>query len=283
VPLERVYSQEEVRQALLPARREHKVVALVPTMGALHEGHLSLVRAACGRADVVAVSIFVNPTQFSPGEDYEKYPRTIDHDLMLLKAEGIDLVFTPSADAMYRRGMDTRVVPGSLADLWEGASRPGHFTGMTTVVAKLLNICTPDLAFFGEKDYQQLVVVRRVVRDLDVPVTVVGCPIVRERDGVAMSSRNRYLDTDERKAATVLYRALSRAEELAREGERDADVLVGAMEEAVAAEPLAELDYATVVNAETLEAVETLEGTARALIAARIGPARLIDNLVVGE
>ncbi len=273
-----------MRQAISEARREGKRIALVPTMGALHDGHLSLVRAALERADYVAVSVFVNPTQFGPGEDFGAYPRNLDRDLDLLGAEGVDLVFTPSPEVMYAPDAEVAVAPGPLGDILEGATRPGHFVGVCTVLTKLFSIGAPDLAFFGEKDFQQLVVIRRTVRDLDLPVRVVGCPIVRDCDGLAKSSRNVYLAPDEREAATVLYRALRTAETLALGGECEASLLEEAMRAAVAAEPLAELDYAVVVDPATLAPVDTLlTGGARALIAARIGAIRLIDNLALEE
>ena len=240
--MERVVSKEEVRQAVLAARREGKRIALIPTMGALHEGHLSLVRAACERADYVAVSIFVNPTQFGPGEDFEAYPRDLEHDMQLLKAEGADLLFTPTTASMYAADAQVEVIPGPLGELWEGAIRPGHFGGVCTVVSKLLNIVQPDLAFFGEKDFQQLTIIKRMVCDLDAAVRVVPCPIIREPDGLALSSRNAYLSPEERRAATVLYRALRTAETLALGGERDIALLTDAMRACIAEEPLATLD-----------------------------------------
>lgn len=279
--MERVVSKEEVRQAVLAARREGKRIALVPTMGALHAGHLSLVQAACNRADYVAVSIFVNPTQFGPGEDFEAYPRDLDHDLEVLRAEGVDLVFTPSTDAMYAANAEVTVDPGPLGVRWEGAVRPGHFNGVCTVVAKLFSIVQPDLAFFGDKDFQQLAIVRRMVRDLDLPVKVIGCPIVRESDGLALSSRNVYLSHEERVAATVLYRALRSTETLALGGERDASALAEAMRALIADEPLASLDYAAVVDPDTLQPLEALGTPARAIVAAKIGTTRLIDNLAL--
>ncbi|MGB4593663.1 MAG: pantoate--beta-alanine ligase [Coriobacteriia bacterium] len=281
--MERLDSKEEVRQAVLAARREGKRIALVPTMGALHAGHLSLVQAACARADYVAVSIFVNPTQFGPGEDFEAYPRDVEHDLGLLRAEGVDLVFTPSTDAMYATDAQVTIDPGPLGTRWEGSIRPGHFVGVCTVVAKLMGIVQPDLAFFGEKDFQQLVIVRRMIRDLDMAVKVVGCPIVREHDGLALSSRNVYLSPEERAAATVLYRALRSAETLALGGEHDALSLAEAMRTLIADEPLASLDYAAVVDPATLQPLETLGVPARAIVAARVGVTRLIDNLALGK
>ncbi|PKQ37954.1 MAG: pantoate--beta-alanine ligase [Actinobacteria bacterium HGW-Actinobacteria-1] len=277
--MERVASKEEVRQAVLAAKREGKRVALVPTMGALHDGHLSLVRAACERADYVVVSIFVNPTQFGPGEDFEAYPRDLDRDMQLLRAEGADLLFTPSTASMYAADAQVEVAPGPLGTLWEGAIRPGHFAGVCTVVSKLFNIVLSDLAFFGEKDFQQLTIIKRMVCDLDFPVRVVPCPIVREPDGLALSSRNAYLSPDERRAATVLYRALRTAETLALGGEHDVALIAEAMRECVAEEPLATLDYAAVVDPATLVEPATLDRPARAIIAARLGATRLIDNM----
>ena len=278
--MERVTSVEEVRQTLGASRREGKTVALVPTMGALHDGHIALVRAACKRADFVVVSIFVNPTQFGPGEDFEAYPRDIRHDIELLSAEGVEVVFTPGVEAMYPAGSDTIVEPGTMAMLWEGEVRPGHFTGMLTVVAKLLNVVTPDLAFFGEKDFQQLRVIEKVVRDLDLRVRVMGCPIVRERDGVAMSSRNAYLTPQDRKNARILSRALCSAQALARAGATEAAAIAADMGRMISGQESVELDYATVVDAETLECLTALgDRPARALVAARVGPARLIDNV----
>ncbi len=277
--MERVVSKEEVRQAVLAARREGKRVALVPTMGALHDGHLSLVRAARERADYVVVSVFVNPTQFGPGEDFEAYPRDIDHDMQLLKAEGADAIFTPTTAGMYASDAQVTVAPGPLGALWEGAIRPRHFAGVCTVVSKLFNIVLPDLAFFGEKDFQQLTIIKRMVCDLDLPVRVVPCPIIRESDGLALSSRNTYLSPDERRAATVLYRALRTAETLALGGERDVATLTDAMRECIAEEPLATLDYAAVVDPATLTEPASLEAPARAIIAVRLGTTRLIDNM----
>jgi pantoate--beta-alanine ligase len=279
--MERVYSKEEVRQAVAAARREGKRVALVPTMGALHNGHLSLMQAASSRADYVAVSVFVNPTQFGPGEDFAAYPRDLERDLELLAAEGVDLVFSPSVETMYAPDAQATVEPGPLGDIWEGAIRRGHFSGVSTVVTKLFATCQPDLAFFGEKDFQQLVVIRRLVHDLDLPVRVVGCPIVREHDGLALSSRNAYLSPEERRAATVLYRALRTAETLALGGEADCAMLAEAMRDVVADEPLAALDYAALVDPVTLAETTGAMQPARAIVAARVGGTRLIDNMAI--
>jgi pantoate--beta-alanine ligase len=249
-------------------------------MGALHDGHLSLVRAACARTDVVVASVFVNPTQFGPGEDFERYPRRIEEDLAMLSAEGAEIAFVPSVETMYGRDPQARVVPGALADRWEGAVRPGHFEGVATIVTKLLNAVTPDLAFFGEKDYQQLRIVERVVADLDIGTGVVGCPIVREPDGLALSSRNVYLSSEQRGHARAVPEALEAALAALAWGERDAGRLEAAMRAAVverAGDAIA-IDYAVVVDPETLEPLARVAGPARALIAVRVGTTRLIDN-----
>ncbi len=279
--MERLASKQEVRQAVAEARHEAKRIALIPTMGALHEGHLSLVRAAAERADYIIVSVFVNPTQFGQGEDFEAYPRDLARDMDLLGAEGVDLVFAPTPEIMYASDAQVTVDPGPLGALYEGAVRPTHFSGVCTVVTKLFSIALPDLAFFGEKDYQQLAIVRRMAHDLDLPVKVVGCPIVRECDGLALSSRNVYLSAEERAAAPVLYQALRTAETLALDGERSASVIAGALRDTIAGEPLAALDYAEVVDAVTLLPVDTITGPARALVAARFGATRLIDNIAL--
>jgi pantoate--beta-alanine ligase len=282
--MEQLTSKEEVRQTVGPARREGKTIALVPTMGALHEGHLSLVRAACARADIVAVSVFVNPTQFGPGEDLAAYPRDLARDLDLLHGEGVDLVFTPNPEAMYTPdGPLVTVDAGPIGNELEGAVRPTHFRGVATVVAKLFNIVLPDLAFFGEKDYQQLLVIRRMVCDLDFPVSVVGVPTTREIDGLALSSRNAYLGPEERAIAPVLYRALSEARRKAERGQADVATLERALAATLACEPSIEVDYVAIRDAATLAPVETLAAgvPARALVAAGVGRARLIDNAAI--
>jgi pantoate--beta-alanine ligase len=248
-------------------------------MGALHEGHLSLVRAACARTDFVVVSIFVNPTQFGPHEDFAAYPRRIEADLEMLSAEGVDIAFTPTAETMYAEGPRVSVDAGGLAARWEGEVRPGHFDGVATVVCKLLNIVRADLAFFGEKDFQQLQVVRRLAEDFDLGVGIVGCPTVRDSDGLALSSRNAYLSVEERAAARALPDALEAAAQALAWGQRDARALEAVMRDEVAARGgVVELDYAAVVDRATLEPVDGVDGPARALIAARIGATRLIDN-----
>ena len=277
---ERILTKPEIRSAILEARRDGKTVGLVPTMGALHDGHLSLVHAACARTDFVVVSIFVNPTQFAPDEDFERYPRDIEADLDLVGADGVEIVFTPSVQCMYGAGTQVSVAPGPLAARWEGEVRPEHFGGVATVVAKLFNIVRPDLAFFGEKDYQQLKVVQTMSRELDMGVGVVGCPIVRDKHGLALSSRNAYLSADERAAALSLSESLAAAAALLASGERDGRALEAAMRETVArvGAGLVTLDYAAVVDAETLEPLVVVDGSARALVAGRVGPTRLMDN-----
>jgi pantoate--beta-alanine ligase len=273
-------SLEEVRTALESARGAGRTIAFVPTMGALHAGHLSLVREARRRADIVVVSIFVNPTQFVAGEDFETYPRDLDADLALLGDEQADFVFHPSVETMYPAGADTTVDPGEIGRVWCGVSRPGHFTGVATIVTKLFGVVRPDIAIFGEKDFQQLRVIEKVVRDLDLRVRVVGCPIVRERDGVAMSSRNAYLSSEDRAHARILSRALCSAQALATAGATDATAIAADMGRMISGEAGVELDYATVVDAETLDCLTALgQRPARALVAARVGPARLIDNV----
>ena len=276
--MEQLFTQEEVHKALHPVRLDDKTVALVPTMGALHDGHLSLIRAAQARADYVVVSVFVNPIQFGPTEDFDAYPRDLPADLDVLDAEGVDAVYTPSVDTMYRPGSTTTVEPGPLGDVLEGLTRPGHFRGVCTVVAKVFTTVRPDLAFFGEKDFQQLAILRRMADDLDMPVRLVGCPIVRESDGLALSSRNVYLSEGERRAATVLSRALATAAAAVRVGERDARALCAMLETTIAEEPLAALDYAAIVDAHTLGELAEVDREARALLAVRIGSTRLIDN-----
>ena len=274
----------EIRQAVAEARRAGRIVGLVPTMGALHEGHRQLVERARDEAGFVVVSIFVNPTQFGPNEDFRHYPRTLEADVELCALAGAKVVFAPTVEEMYPRGpSSTFVEVPSLADRFEGASRPGHFRGVATVVLKLFAIVAPDLAFFGSKDYQQLQVIRRMVADLCVPVAIEALPTVREADGLAMSSRNRYLDANQRRAAVVLSRALKLAVKAVEAGEREADRVRQILVEAIRSEPLAELDYAEVADAESLEPVRLIvpKHSTVALLAARVGPARLIDNALL--
>ena len=279
--MEIAHSIEEVRSLLRRSRLEGRTIGLVPTMGALHEGHLSLVAASRARCDLTVVSIFVNPTQFGEGEDFESYPRDLDADAALLADAGVDAIFAPTTAVMYPEGAVTRVDPGPLADFWCGASRPGHFVGVATVVTKLLSIVGPDVAFFGEKDFQQLRVIKRVVADLDLPVHIVGCPIVREADGLALSSRNRYLTPEQRSHALVLSRSLGEVRARVEAGETDAAKLQTELAAAINAQPGVELDYAAVVDAQTLECLTELRREGRALVAARVGSARLIDNVAL--
>jgi pantoate--beta-alanine ligase len=257
-------------------------VGLVPTMGYLHEGHLSLVRAAREANAQVVASIFVNPTQFAPNEDLSRYPRDEARDLSLLDGERVDAVFAPSVEEMYPSGFSTYVSVEGLTSRLEGASRPTHFRGVTTVVLKLLNAVQPHSAYFGRKDAQQLAVIRRMVCDLDVPVEIVGLPIVREADGLALSSRNVYLTPEQRRAALVLSGSLALAEQAYARGERDAAVIRALMLEALGAEPLASVDYVSVADAESLEELERIEGPALVSLAVRLGTTRLIDNATLG-
>ena len=250
-------------------------------MGALHEGHLSLVRHARADDDTVVVSIFVNPTQFGPSEDLAHYPRDADRDLALLRDLGTDVVFMPPVEEVYPQGFDTHVEVEKLTQRLEGVSRPGHLRGVATVVTKLFNIVQPHRAYFGQKDAQQLAVVRRLARDLDLPVEVVGLPTVRELDGLAMSSRNAYLSPEERRAAPVFYRSLEAAQELWRSGVRDASLIRQRMNEVLASEPLAHVDYVSVADTETLEELEMVERSALVSLAVRIGKTRLIDNVTL--
>jgi pantoate--beta-alanine ligase len=251
----------------------------VPTMGALHEGHLALVRRAARECDCVGVSIFVNPAQFAPGEDLDRYPRNLERDLRLLEPLGVDLVWAPAAEAVYPPGFQTWVTVEELSKGLEGAVRPSHFRGVATVVAKLFNLFRPDRAYFGQKDAQQAAVIRRMVADLNFPVQIVVCPTVREPDGLAMSSRNAYLDPEERRAAAVLYRALCAARARWQAGERDAEALRAAMRAVVQAEPLARLDYVSAADPETLEELGRVTAGALLSLAVRFRHARLIDNL----
>ncbi len=257
-------------------------VGLVPTMGYLHEGHLSLVRRARAECAGVAVSIFVNPTQFGPSEDLEAYPRDLPRDLAMLRGEGTDLVWTPTAEVMYPEGYQTWVSVDELTRHLEGERRPGHFRGVTTVVAKLFNGVLPQKAYFGQKDAQQAAVILRMARDLSFPLEVVVCPTVREADGLAMSSRNTYLDREERQAATVLYRALSAGQEAFAAGERQGDRLRGLVAETIAQEPLAELQYVSCADTETLQELETIRDGALLSLGVFVGQTRLIDNFVLG-
>ncbi len=272
---------EEMRGSCRAARSGGRRLGFVPTMGALHEGHLSLVRAAKASCGVVAASIFVNPTQFGPNEDLAKYPRSFERDCQLLEQEGVELVFAPSVDEMYPGGAVTWVTVEGLSDKLDGRSRPGHFRGVSTVVAKLFHIVEPDTAFFGQKDAAQVAIIRRMVSDLNVPVEIVACPIVRESDGLAMSSRNGYLDSLQRKEALVLHRSLMKVKKSWESGERDAAKLVAEGREEIGGEKSVKLDYFEIVDPDSLNPVENLGGGGLVAVAAFVGATRLIDNVVL--
>ncbi len=263
-------------------RRAGKRVALVPTMGALHEGHLALISEARKQADVVIVSIFVNPLQFNRRDDFDAYPRPLDDDLATCRRCGVDAVYAPLASAMYPDGFQTHVEPGALGDLLDGPSRPGHFRGVTTVVAKLFGASRPDIAVFGQKDYQQLAIIRRMVTDLDMAIDIVGIPTVREADGVALSSRNRRLSAAERSAAVCVPQALAAIAEAINGGDRDCNRLKAIGQAVIDAQPLARLEQLEIVDRNTLDALSTFHENALAVIAVWFGEVRLIDNRLVG-
>jgi len=264
-------------------RRAGRGIAFVPTMGFLHDGHLALVRSAKARGDRLVVSIFVNPAQFGPGEDFPGYPRDFERDCQLLQGEGVDVLFHPAVEEMYPPGGQTHVEVERLSQPLCGALRPGHFRGVATVVTKLFHIVQPHLAVFGEKDYQQLQVIRRMVRDLSMGVEIIGHPIVREPDGLAMSSRNAYLTPAERAAAVCLSRALCRAERLFRRGETSAPALARQVLAELEKEPLARVEYVRLCNVETLEEIQNIDDQALLALAVRIGKARLIDNRILAR
>jgi len=257
-------------------------IGFVPTMGYLHEGHLALVDEARRRADVVILSIFVNPLQFGPAEDLARYPRDLPRDRGLASARGVDAIFVPTKASMYPVGSEVRLAPGPIADRWEGAARPGHFAGVLTVVAKLFHLVEPDLACFGQKDIQQLTLIRRMVRDLDFPVEIVAVPTVREPDGLALSSRNAYLGSEDRKRAVVLSRALQAAHQAWRDGESRATELEVRMRQELGREPAVAVEYISIADPETLAPVETADQGTVVSLAARIGGTRLIDNIKLG-
>jgi pantoate--beta-alanine ligase len=283
--VERLETTVAVRAAVSAARESGRRVGLVPTMGALHAGHARLIERCHSQTGITIVSIFVNPTQFGPNEDFSRYPRALEDDLKLCEASGASVIFAPSTQTMYPSGLESTFVEvPQIASALEGASRPGHFRGVATVVLKLFEIVRPDLACFGQKDYQQQLVIRRMVADLHLGVEIDICPTIREEDGLAMSSRNRYLSPDERKAATVLFRALENARSASSAGVRHVSRVRQILVETIESEPLAALDYAEVASAETLEPLEHLDQGARAvaLLAVKIGSTRLIDNMLLG-
>jgi pantoate--beta-alanine ligase len=270
-----------VRQSIAEVRRRDQTIGLVPTMGALHEGHASLCRAARAETDFVVATIFVNPTQFGPNEDLDRYPRTLEQDLEVCAREGVDLVFAPPASVMYPPDFRTYAEVHGMQDVLCGTSRPGHFRGVVTVVLKLFHIVQPDVAYYGQQDGQQARIIQQMVRDLDVPVRLCICPIVREPDGLAMSSRNQYLDPDQRRHATVLFRALQEVRASIRGGERDGTRVRQRLMTLIEGTPGAHLDYAAVVDADTLQPVAPLRGTILVALAVKFGATRLIDNILV--
>ncbi len=272
---------EDMKFACRALRHAGTSLGLVPTMGALHDGHLSLARAARAACDAVAATIFVNPTQFGPNEDLGKYPRTFEADCALLEGEGVDLLFAPGVEQMYRPGASTWVEVEGPGERLDGASRPGHMRGVATIVSKLFHIVAPTHAFFGQKDAAQLAVLRKMVRDLDFDLEIIGCPIVREADGLAMSSRNRFLSAEERKQARVIAKSLRAASDLVAQGEVSAARVLAMVRSVIAEEPKANVDYLEVVNAETLEAIDDLSGGGLIAVAVKLGSTRLIDNLLV--
>jgi len=283
VPSPRVISSVlEMRAAVRELQRAGKSVGLVPTMGALHEGHLSLVRRAKAECDATVATIFVNPTQFAPHEDFSKYPRTLEADLRLLESENCDLVFVPSREEMYPPEASTFVEPPKVAEPLEGVCRPGHFRGVATVVLKLFNIIPAERAYFGQKDFQQALVIERMAADLNLPIQIVVCPIIREPDGLALSSRNRYLSPGDRQQALALSRALKLVQSRFGDGERDVAVLKGIMQETLVAAGIERVDYVAIADPRTLAELKQIEGPAVALIACFVGTTRLIDNYLLG-
>lgn len=271
----------EVRAWTKLARADGKTIGFVPTMGYFHEGHLNLMRRAKTECDLCVVSLFVNPTQFGPSEDFQRYPRDFARDAAMAESVGVDLLFAPEVEEMYPEGYQTYVEVTEVTRRLEGSARPGHFRGVATVCAKLFNIVQADRAYFGKKDYQQLKVIQRLVKDLNIPTEIVPCETVREPDGLAMSSRNVYLKPDERQAATVLYRALCAGRDAILAGERDGKKVQTLVEQVIATEPLVKTEYVDVADAETLEPLTDLRGEVLISLAARVGVARLIDNITV--
>lgn len=279
--METIHTVAWMKQVARESRRKDQVLGLVPTMGALHEGHLSLIREAQKRCSPVVVSIFVNPKQFGPSEDFQKYPRTFESDRAALEKFGVDYLFMPTPEEMYPKDFRTAVVVEGWSDRLEGKSRPGHFRGVTTIVLKLFEIAEPRFAFFGRKDAQQAHIIRQMARDLNLDAEVVICPIVREADGLALSSRNAYLQDGNHEAAAVLHRSLEAAGKEIRDGERNPSVILCALRRVIDAEPRATLDYAEMVDADTFEPVMSLSRPSYVLIAARVGGTRLIDNALI--
>lgn len=280
--MQKIIKINKLRKELSQLRKENKTIGLVPTMGYLHEGHLSLIDQARKDNDIVVVSIFVNPTQFGPHEDLETYPRDLERDAKLAENHGADIIFNPSVDEMYDQAYSTYVeVEGYITNRLCGASREGHFKGVTSVVTKLFNIVNPDRAYFGQKDYQQLTVIRKMVRDLNFDIAIVACPIVREEDGLAMSSRNTYLTAEQRKDATKLYKALKMAKDLINNGENDPENVKKKILDKLNEIPYAVIDYVEIVDAKTLKDIEMIEDDVVIALAVEVGKPRLIDNILV--
>ena len=273
----------QLREMVNAARQQGKTVGVVMTMGALHAGHLSLVESSCRATEFTVVTIYVNPTQFLPDEDYDAYPRQLDQDLARLAELEVDLVFVPDDEEMYPVGCSAKIQPPKVARLWEGKCRPGHFEGVATIVVKMINATQPDVTFFGRKDYQQYIVIRDLVRDLCLPTRIVVCPTVREPDGLALSSRNQYLTGQQRKQALGFSQALRRAQELFQEGVCQPKVLVSSMRKVLIESGITKIDYVTVVDPDTLEEVDQLDGDSVACVAGFVGSTRLIDNMTLQE
>jgi len=273
---------KEMKSYIKEKKREGKIIGFVPTMGYLHPGHLSLIKKAKEDCEVAVVSIFVNPTQFGRGEDYNRYPRNLERDRKLCQKEGVDVIFAPEVKEMYPQGYSTFVeVEGRISSILEGASRPGHFRGVTTILTKLFHIISPDYSYFGEKDYQQALVVKKMVRDLNFNTQIFVLPTVREEDGLAVSSRNSYLNKEERKEAAILYKSLIAAKEKIKKEERDPHRLISCMKNLIEKEPLAKIDYIAVVNPETLKEVKKINKKVLLILAVNIGKTRLIDNMKI--
>lgn len=271
----------KVKEQVKEWKKQGYTIGLVPTMGYLHEGHQSLIAKAVAENDKVVVSVFVNPIQFAPTEDLESYPRDIEKDMELCEKTGANLIFHPDPEEMYPQGFSTSIQMNNLTKELCGKTRPTHFGGVCTVVGKLFNIVSPDKAYFGEKDAQQLAIIRRMVKDLNFNLEIVGCPIIREADGLAKSSRNTYLSAEERKAALILSKTIVLGKKMVEDGEKNSDVIINAMVKNIETEPLAKIDYVNVVNAENIEPIETLSGSVLVAMAVYIGKTRLIDNFIV--
>jgi pantoate--beta-alanine ligase len=272
---------EEVRSLVSAARSTGKRIGLVPTMGALHIGHISLIEAAVKDCDFVVVSIFVNPTQFGPGEDFEKYPRPFEADLKICRQAGADVIFAPTPAEMYPRENLTWVTVEQLTEPLCGRSRPGHFRGVTTVCSKLFNIIAPDVAYFGQKDAQQAIVIKRMVADLNMPLEIIVCPTVREPNGLAVSSRNQYLSKQQKEDAANIYKSLQKCREMIETGTTDSQKIIAEMQRILQQIPSGQIEYVSIVDAETLQSIEKIAGEVLAAVAVKVGPARLIDNILV--